>query len=71
MNVQLYRSENCPCPSDCVRRGRCDECIAFHRARHEQTYCEYLYEKANTPSPDASVLSGKEIRLLEYSPCAG
>ncbi|MDZ7816502.1 MAG: hypothetical protein U5N86_11050 [Planctomycetota bacterium] len=60
---------NCPCPSDCKRRGYCADCIAFHHGRGELTYCEYVRRQAKAPS--ASAKSGREIRLLDYGPCAG
>ena len=71
--MQLYNSQACPCPSDCTRHGKCRECIAFHHARGEQTYCEFLetrQEKAQQV-PDGAVKSGREHRLLDYGACAG
>ncbi len=73
MDIKLYNGENCPCPSDCIRHGECKECIAFHHKRNEQTYCEYLKEKSEKKpyTPDEAIASGKELRLLDYGPCAG
>jgi len=74
MTTKLHKGkESCPCPSDCVRHGRCKECIAFHRERAEQTYCEYLAVKNKAPyyTVDAGAASGKQLRLLDYGPCAG
>ena len=70
MALKRYDGKNCPCPSDCVRRGKCKECIKFHHQRGEETYCEYLYNRTEGTTGRA-VTSGKEIRLLEYAPCAG
>ena len=72
-DTMLYNSEHCPCPSDCKRRGKCKECIAFHHARGEQTFCEYLdqREKSAPPPEEVPAKSGREIRLLAYGPCAG
>lgn len=69
---RLHDGVNCPCPSDCRRRGKCAECIAFHHERHQQTYCEFLMEKLQRGGiPQRSLPSGREIRLTEYGPCAG
>jgi hypothetical protein len=36
----LVRRSDCPCSSKrCPRRGRCQECAAYHRARGKQPYC--------------------------------
>ena len=69
MNTNLYNAKNCPCPSDCKRHGICKDCIAFHHARHEQTYCEFA--DAKLAQPEGAVKSGRELRLLDYGPCAG
>lgn len=71
--MQLYDGKNCPCPSDCIRRSNCKECIKFHHGRNEQTYCEFLQSKEEqTPqTPENALPEGKEIRLLDYAPCAG
>lgn len=73
MTTTLYNGANCPCPSDCKRRGNCRACIEFHHTRHEQTYCEFLADKLDIPAPppEAPVKSGRELRLLDYGPCAG
>jgi len=74
MTVKLYNGkENCPCPSDCIRHGICRDCIAFHRERAEQTYCEYLdaKSKAQYYTMEGASPSGKQLRLLDYAPCAG
>ena len=71
---RLYQGDNCPCPSDCTRRTNCKACIAFHHSRGEQTYCEYLYkdvESDGAPPSDVPVKSGRELRLMDYGPCAG
>jgi hypothetical protein len=73
MDRRLYQGDHCPCPSDCQRRGRCKECIAFHHGRSEPTYCEYLYGEAAAPppTPERAMRTGKQIRMLDYAPCAG
>ena len=73
MDIKLYNGENCPCPSDCIRHGECKKCIAFHRKRNEQNYCEFLKKKSEAKfyTLDGATVSGKELRLLEYGPCAG
>ena len=79
MAIKRYNAKNCPCPADCIRHGKCKLCIEFHHGKGEQTYCEYMYDKqSGEPENDASVEededtfpSGKEIRLLDYAPCAG
>jgi len=73
MTTVLYQGKNCPCPADCSRHGKCKECIAFHHARNEPTYCEYLKDRfeKKPAAPDSAVMSGKELRLLNYGPCAG
>ncbi|MCK4672256.1 MAG: hypothetical protein KAT47_06875 [Candidatus Aegiribacteria sp.] len=69
---ELYDGKNCPCPSDCRRRGNCKECIPFHHDRHQQTYCEFLLSKLQCGGvPERSLPSGKMIRLMDYGPCAG
>ncbi len=71
-DVKLYDGTNCPCPSDCKRRGNCPECIRFHHSRHQQTYCEFLVAKLQGPEiPERSLPTGLEIRLTDYGPCAG
>jgi len=71
--MQLYDAKHCPCPSDCVRHGKCKECIAYHHDRHDQTYCEYQHNKLDIvpETPEEALPEGKEIRLLDYAPCAG
>ncbi len=73
MGIKLYDSENCPCPSDCIRHGKCKECRNFHKNRYEQTYCEYLKLRSEKQpgTPQRAIVSGKKLRLLDYSPCAG
>ena len=73
MAVKLYDGKNCPCPADCTRHGKCKACIEFHHARNEPTYCEYLKDRAEKlpDTPDGALTSGKELRLLDYGPCAG
>ena len=73
VSPRLYDGKNCPCPSDCVRRGKCAECIRFHHARGDQTYCEYLSARSEaTPeTPDSAAIGGRKLRLLDYGPCAG
>lgn len=75
MTQKLYQGENCPCPADCVRHGKCSECIKFHKGRNEPTYCEFLAGKIDdqkpVEQPERAQHTGKEIRLLEYAPCAG
>ena len=72
---KLYQGGNCPCPADCVRHGKCKECIAFHHKRGEDTYCEVLNKnfnkEASTGTDAGKAKSGKEIRLLDYTKCAG
>ncbi len=71
----LYQGKNCPCPADCIRHGKCKECIDFHHNRGEETYCEALsrkLEKKTSTGTDAGrPKSGKKIRLLDYTKCAG
>ena len=72
--LKLYQSKYCPCPADCVRHGKCKECIQFHHNRGEQTYCEAVKSKYDQPTvgtDDGKPESGKEIRLLNYAKCAG
>ncbi len=76
INIKLYDSKNCPCPSDCKRRGKCRECCEFHHNRGDQTYCEYMVAKVSSDnkapaSPERSIASGRKLRLLDYGPCAG
>lgn len=75
MTIKLYDGRNCPCPTDCRRHGNCTECRKFHQGRNEPTYCEYLAGKLDDESPpeqpDRAKRTGKEIRLLDYAPCAG
>ena len=73
MTMEIHNRENCPCPADCIRHGECEKCIPFHQNRNEQTYCEYLKEKSEKKSytPEEAIASGKELRLLDYGPCAG
>ncbi len=73
MAVKLYDGKNCPCPADCVRHGKCTECIDFHHGRGDITYCEHLAGRlSDTPDqPTRAIPTGKEIRLLDYAPCAG
>ena len=67
-----YTPKDCPCPSDCKRRGHCRECIAFHHGRGEQTYCEFLTDgPPELSAASGHVYSGRELRLLDYGPCAG
>ena len=69
---RLYDGKNCPCPSDCKRRGDCASCMAFHHERHQLTYCEFLKEKLERGGiPERSLPTGKQIRLTDYGPCAG
>ncbi len=68
----LYDGEHCPCPSDCQRRGKCAECIGFHHGRGEPTYCEFLYGRGeHSEQPERAIPTGREIRMLDYAPCAG
>lgn len=71
--MKKYDAKNCPCPSACVRKGKCRECRQFHHQRGEQTYCEALVdaETAVPETPDSAVLSGRQIQLMDYGPCAG
>lgn len=73
MAIKMYDGENCPCPADCVRHGKCKECIDFHHGRGDTTYCEHLAAKlGDTPDqPERAIPGAKEIRLLDYAPCAG
>ena len=74
MTFKPYLGAACPCPSDCTRHGNCTECISFHRGRGEQTYCEYragLAPPGDLDQPDAAMPTGREIRMLDYAPCAG
>jgi hypothetical protein len=75
MAIRMYDGKNCPCPADCVRHGKCKVCIEFHHAKGEVTYCEHLAGKqagnAEHAQPERAIPSGKEIRLLDYAPCAG
>lgn len=74
MSVKLYNPKYCPCPADCSRHGKCKECIEFHHPKGEQTYCEYLESKIDSEKlehKNKEYPSGKEIRLLNYAPCAG
>lgn len=75
MAIKMYDGKNCPCPADCVRHGHCKECIDFHHARGDITYCEHLAGKLTDPGdqhqPERALPTGKEIRLLDYAPCAG
>ncbi len=73
MSVKLYQGEHCPCPSDCKRHGSCDVCIEFHHQRGEQTYCEFLEAKLDDSlrPPELPVTSGRQVRLMDYSLCAG
>ncbi|MBI9017398.1 MAG: hypothetical protein JEZ07_09080 [Phycisphaerae bacterium] len=80
MTIELYNGKKCPCPSNCQRHGKCRQCIDFHHGRAQQTYCEHLagvpYPPENADdkapvTPDSAIQSGKEIRLLDYAPCAG
>lgn len=69
---KLYRGDDCPCPSDCKRRGDCARCIAFHHERHQLTYCEFLSEKIRRGGiPHRPMPTGRQIRLTDYGPCAG
>ena len=70
----LYQGKNCPCPADCVRHGKCKECIRFHRNRGEATYCEQISEKLEpswASALEANPPTGREIQLLDYANCAG
>lgn len=73
--INLYQTENCLCPADCVRHGKCKACIAFHHNRREETYCEAIKSKLTNEKPTETDVgkprSGKEIRLLDYAKCAG
>ncbi|MCD4708534.1 MAG: hypothetical protein K8S62_12450 [Candidatus Sabulitectum sp.] len=73
MAIKLYDGKNCPCPADCIRHGKCKQCIAFHHDRGDITYCEHLAGKLDdTPDqPERAIPTGKGIRLLDYAPCAG
>ncbi len=68
--MRFFDGKNCPCPSDCDRHGKCKECIAFHKARNEQNYCEYLKQRQQG-TPERALPDGRTIRLLDYAPCAG
>ena len=69
--ARLHDGENCPCPSDCSRHGKCAQCIKFHHGRGESTYCEYLHGGKEPEQPERAIPSGREIRMLDYAPCAG
>ncbi len=75
MAIKLYDGENCPCPADCSRHGKCSECVKFHHGRKEPTYCEFLAGKLDDEKlpeqPERARRTGKQIRLLDYAPCAG
>ncbi|MCD6589482.1 MAG: hypothetical protein J7K88_13115 [Candidatus Fermentibacteraceae bacterium] len=75
MTIKVYDGKNCPCPADCVRHGNCKLCIEFHHSKSEVTYCEHLAGKLDDnprhTQPERAIPSGKEIRLLDYAPCAG
>ncbi len=75
MAIKLYDGKHCPCPADCIRHGKCKECIDFHHAKGEVTYCEHLGGRLDDESkpeqPDRAIPTGKQIRLLDYAPCAG
>jgi len=64
----MLENKNCPCPVDCIRHGKCKECIEFHHSRNQQTYCEVKQSKG---TKDGIPSSGIEIRLLDYANCAG
>ncbi len=75
MSQKLYQGKNCPCPADCIRHGNCGECIKFHKGREEPTYCEFLAGRGDGAKseevPERARRTGKQIRLLDYAPCAG
>lgn len=73
MTITLYNSTQCPCPSAYSRRGHCRAYCDFHHGRGEPTYCEYLKTKQDgVPAVSDSVYrSGRQVRLMDYGPCAG
>ncbi len=75
MTQKLYDGANCPCPADCSRHGKCAECMRFHHGKKEPTYCEFLAGKIDgdkpLEQPERAQRTGREIRLLDYAPCAG
>jgi len=63
------RRQDCPCPAECPRHGRCEECREFHHASGGLTYCEQ-FAKRNSPD-DSGPRTGREFRLMDYGACAG
>jgi hypothetical protein len=57
----------CTCTYDCERRGKCYECVAFHRGMGQVPGCFFSREAERTPGnlsgayPDISVVSRIEL----------
>lgn len=50
MECQIKKNlKNCPCTyKGCERKGRCCECIAYHRKRKELPACYFSVEQEKT-----------------------
>jgi len=50
--MELCRREeilkNCPCTYPCEKRGKCCECVAYHRKRGELPACYFTPEQERT-----------------------
>ncbi|MGM0461518.1 MAG: hypothetical protein ACQEQ4_03770 [Fibrobacterota bacterium] len=66
-------STDCPCPSECDFHGDCRNCIEQRPCGGDLPYCKTSKNRDAIPSrkDDRVFASGKEIRLLDYAPCAG
>jgi hypothetical protein len=40
--------KNCPCTYDCELKGKCCQCLAFHRSSQELPACYFSAEKEKT-----------------------
>ncbi|MFC1622517.1 DUF6485 family protein [Patescibacteria group bacterium] len=40
--------KNCNCTYDCDKKGKCCECVAYHRERQELPACYFLADKEKT-----------------------
>jgi len=48
MPCKTNESMKCPCTDSCVRRGKCCECVAFHRKNRKFPACFFSAEAERT-----------------------